>query len=214
MDRGKIESAELYFPEGKVRYGNLICPAPRNPVQRHGAKLMAAAALLASAALPNRSWERIGLTADALGKPRFVTDGGFPPVVSFSWENERLWAALSLDCNSLGIDAALAQDFRVCRSFARAFGQWEWKHLSGLCDFDSSWRAAMLWSIKEAAAKMLGCGFHFIEPGNVSVNVLGKNESAWHSDVTLSVACRVSRVRVHSVEKDWGWISFALGSSH
>ena len=209
---GVIESIELDFPEGKVRYGNLICPAPHNLTQRHGTKLMAATALLASAGLPSRSWEGIRLTADAFGKPLLSTDTGSSPVVSFSWEGDRLWAALSLDCRRLGIDAALPRDFAPRYPFARAFGDREGERLSTLCDHDSSRRAAMLWSAKEAVVKMLGCGFHLFDPGDVVATVLGKGESAWHSDVTVSNGAKVRNVRVYSIEQSWGWISFALGN--
>ena len=70
----------------------------------------------------------------------------------------------------------------------------------------------MLWSAKEAAVKMVGCGFHLIDPRDMTVTILDKGESACYSHVTFTIDAKVNEVRVYSMEQSWGWISFALSN--
>ncbi len=70
----------------------------------------------------------------------------------------------------------------------------------------------MLWSAEEAAVKMVGCGFHLIDPWDMTVTILGKGESACYSHVTFTIDAKMNEVRVYSMEQSWGWISFALGN--
>ncbi|MFH1136125.1 MAG: 4'-phosphopantetheinyl transferase superfamily protein [Pseudomonadota bacterium] len=117
---------------------------------------------------------------------------------------------MSLDCSRLGLDAAMSREFPAGYPFARAFRGEEWRQITGSFGMEASRGAALLWSAKEAAAKMAGCGFHLFEPRDVSVTVLGKDEYAWRSEVSLPPTGETSPVRAYSFEQNWGWISLAL----
>lgn len=204
-----METVELDLPEGKIRYGCLVCTSPRSHAKRLDTKLRAVAALLAAEEDRTRPRDEIRLTADDLGRPCLSVHTGSSPAVSFSWEGDRLWSALSFECSGLGIDAALQRDFSAPYPFARAFGEKEWERAASLLDFDEKWRAAMLWSVKEAAVKMIGCGFHSVDPRDVTIKTLGRCELGWRSDVAASIGSALKKVRVYSLKRDEGWISFA-----
>jgi phosphopantetheinyl transferase len=84
------------------------------------------------------------------------------------------------------------EEFQSPYPHARVFRFEELEQVRGLCVGGLQDRAAMLWSVKEAAVKALGCGFNFLDPLEVEVRVLkpraggflfevhaGQNLSAW-----------------------------------
>jgi phosphopantetheinyl transferase len=205
-----MEIVQLSFPEGHVTYGNLACAAGIGSEQRREAKLRSARSLLAANGAFDHPPDRIGLTADPLGKPQLYVGPRLFPAVSFSWTENSLWAALSTDCSKLGIDAASPGEFGDGYPFAEVFQECGLRHVMKLGKFDLPWVASMLWSVKEAAVKMLGCGFHRLGPGEVHITALSKDRSAWLSDVAISRGFADRKIRSYSFEQDWGWLSFAL----
>jgi phosphopantetheinyl transferase len=64
----------------------------------------------------------------------------------------------------VGIDAARPEEFQGSYPFARAFRPGEFSLALGICRSGQEHAAALLWSLKEAAVKALGCGFHTLDP--------------------------------------------------
>lgn len=100
----------------------------------------------------------------SLGRPvPLAADGrrlGFG--VSFSHLHGQLWAAVSA-APGLGLDAACAAEFAPPYPEQRVFAPQERQAVLVLCSgrLDA---LSLLWSLKEAAAKALGTGFHRVEP--------------------------------------------------
>jgi hypothetical protein len=53
--------------------------------------------------------------------------------------------------------------------FHRVFHAQELQHALGLAGGDLEKASALLWSIKEAVVKALGCGFHLVDPRQITV---------------------------------------------
>jgi phosphopantetheinyl transferase len=86
------------------------------------------------------------------------------PAISFCRSGKTLWAALCEDDCDIGIDVAQCHEFDGKYPFYRVFHPQELKHAMALSGSDVKKGAALLWSIKEAVAKALGCGFHLVAP--------------------------------------------------
>jgi phosphopantetheinyl transferase len=91
------------------------------------------------------------------------------PAVSFSTCGGKLWAALSGDESEIGIDVAGSDEFQAEYPQLRVFRSEEIHHALKLTNGDLEEASALLWSIKEAVVKALGCAFHLVEPRHVSV---------------------------------------------
>jgi phosphopantetheinyl transferase (holo-ACP synthase) len=105
-----------------------------------------------------------------LGKPRLLW-GEYPgPAVSFSQSGDKRWAALCGDGFDIGIDVAESRDFRGAYPFNRVFHPQELAHALKLAGNDLEEASALLWSIKEAFVKALGCGFHLVDPKQIMVD--------------------------------------------
>jgi phosphopantetheinyl transferase (holo-ACP synthase) len=111
----------------------------------------------------------IRVVHDPLGKPRLQAGEYRMPGISFSEGGGKVWAALCGDESDIGIDAAPFAEFRGEYPLQRVFHDQELQHALRLTGGDPAKAAAMLWSIKEAVVKALGCGFHLVAPRQIHV---------------------------------------------
>ena len=117
-----------------------------------------------SAALP------IQVVRDLLGRPQLRRGEHPGPAISFSEGGGKVWAALCADGSDIGIDVAGAEEFPAAYPFHRVFQPRELEHALKLASGELAAASAMLWSVKEAAVKSLGCAFHLVEPRQITVS--------------------------------------------
>jgi phosphopantetheinyl transferase (holo-ACP synthase) len=91
------------------------------------------------------------------------------PAISFSEGGGNLWAALCGGPSDIGIDVAGADEFQKGYPFHRVFNDRELDHALRVAGGELGSAAALLWSIKEAVVKAMGCAFHFVDPLQLSV---------------------------------------------
>jgi phosphopantetheinyl transferase len=91
------------------------------------------------------------------------------PAISFSTAGEEVWAALCGDESDIGIDVAGSAEFQEGYPVHRVFHVQELHQALELAGGDLARAAALLWSIKEAVAKALGCAFHLVDPRDIHV---------------------------------------------
>ncbi len=128
------------------------------------------------------------LTTDELGCPRARISGEEHVSVSFSRCMDRLWACVCRGRCSVGIDASCASEFPDRYPVHRAFHQNERNQLMGRYGLSSQEVTAMVWSVKEAVVKALGCGFRLIDPLDVAVEWVGMGTAGDWSIRLLSTA--------------------------
>ena len=104
-----------------------------------------------------------------LGRPHLLLGKYRGPAISFSEGGGKLWAALCGDESDIGIDVAEADEFQRGYPFHRAFHPQELQHALRLAGGDLEKASALLWSVKEAAVKALGCAFHLVDPLQITV---------------------------------------------
>lgn len=122
----------------------------------------------------------IALASGPMGRPEFTVGGLRGPAVSFSEGGGSVWAALSADDSDVGIDVATAAEFPGDYPVQRVFHPEELRSALRLADGDRAHACALLWSVKEAAVKALGCAFHRVDP--LQVRVLPADGEAAGSD--------------------------------
>jgi len=110
----------------------------------------------------------VSLELTALGRPRLFLGGQPGPAISFSQAAGRIYAAMT-PAGQVGVDAAMPAEFAAGYPLARAFRHVELDWARPLTGCDTPGAAALLWSLKEAAVKALGVGFHFLAPLAVEV---------------------------------------------
>ncbi len=152
-----------------------------------------------------------------LGKPLFLLGERPGPAISFSEGGGRLWAALSGDESDIGIDVAGADEFPGEYPFHRAFHALELQQTMMLVKGDAAKASALLWSIKEAVVKALGCAFHLVDPREIDVRPSDEGDGEYIFSAGLSrrtparfpiIAGRTTWVR--SLPLSNGWLSIAL----
>lgn len=116
-----------------------------------------------SAALPIR------VVRGLLGRPELLRGEAPGPAISFSEGGGKIWAALCGDRSDIGIDVAGADEFPGEYPFHRVFHPCELEHALTLTGWELAAASALLWSVKEAVVKALGCAFHLVEPRHVTV---------------------------------------------
>ena len=104
-----------------------------------------------------------------LGRPQLLLGEYQGPAISFSEDGGNLWAALCADESDIGIDAAGSDEFRKGYPFHRVFHPQELQHALRLAGGDLEKASALLWSVKEAVVKALGCAFHLVDPQQITV---------------------------------------------
>lgn len=106
----------------------------------------------------------------SLGKPHLLLGEYRGPAISFSEGGGSVWAAICGDESDIGIDVADPDEFRGDYPIHRVFTSQELQHVVRLGEGDVGEASALLWSIKEAVVKALGCGFHLVEPLDIHVD--------------------------------------------
>jgi phosphopantetheinyl transferase len=117
----------------------------------------------------NRVALPIQLIHDSLGRPHLLLGEHGGPAVSFSTAGEEVWGALCGDEVEIGIDVAGSSEFQEGYPVHRVFHVEELRQALELAGGDLANAAALLWSIKEAVAKALGCAFHLVDPRDIHV---------------------------------------------
>ncbi len=117
----------------------------------------------------NRAPFPIQVVRGLLGRPHLLLGEYEGPAISFSEGGGKVWAALCGDGSDIGIDVAGPDEFQREYPFHRVFHAEELQHALRLACGDLEKASALLWSIKEAAVKALGCGFHLVDPRQITV---------------------------------------------
>ncbi|HME43875.1 MAG TPA: 4'-phosphopantetheinyl transferase superfamily protein [Syntrophorhabdales bacterium] len=104
-----------------------------------------------------------------LGRPHLLLGEYQGPAISFSQGGGKVWAALCGDESEIGIDVAGTDEFQGEYPFHRVFHTQELQHALRLAGGDLEKASALLWSVKEAVVKALGCAFHLVDPRQITV---------------------------------------------
>jgi phosphopantetheinyl transferase len=160
----------------------------------------------------------IQMVHDPLGRPQLLLGEAQGPAISFSEGGGKIWAALCGDASDIGIDAAGTDEFPKEYPFHRVFHIQELQQALRLTSGGLEKASALLWSIKEAAAKALGCAFHLVDPRHICVYPSAAEKDGWYvSKVCLSgkalvrVPIMASRcLWVRSLFQEKMWLSIAL----
>jgi hypothetical protein len=169
---------------GPVFYASMPCATEtpeRRGTNREEAKLRLVSTLWDQlVAMESPLWKRcqtsngaafpIQVVSGLLGRPHLLL-GEYPgPAISFSEGGGKLWAALSGDESDIGIDVAGTDEFQRDYPFHRVFQPGELHHALRLAGGDLEEASALLWSIKEAVVKALGCAFHLVDPRQITIH--------------------------------------------
>jgi phosphopantetheinyl transferase (holo-ACP synthase) len=163
----------------------------------------------------------IQVVRDSLDKPHLLLGECRGPAISFSESGGAVWAALCGDESYIGIDVAEADEFQGDYPFHRVFNAEEFQQAVRLAGGDVQKASALLWSIKEAVVKALGCGFHLVELRDICVHPAVEEGGEYTFPVCLSrkalerlpmIAGRSLWVR--SLPQAKGWLSIALLDGH
>jgi phosphopantetheinyl transferase len=118
---------------------------------------------------PPRAAFPIQVVRGLLGRPHLLLGEYRGPAISFSEGGGKVWAALCGDESDIGIDVAGTDEFQKKYPFHRVFHAQELQHALRLAGGDLEKASALLWSIKEAVVKALGCAFHLVDPRHITV---------------------------------------------
>ena len=169
----------------------------------------------------NRAAFPIQVVRGLLGRPHLLLGEYRGPAISFSEGGGKVWAALCGDESDIGIDVAGTDEFHREYPSHRVFHEQELQHALRLEGGDLEKASALLWSIKEAVVKSLGCAFHLVDPRQITVypstgGAVGE-EGGYTFSVGLSrkVLARFSidagrTIFVRSLPRVKMWLSIAL----
>ena len=101
---------------------------------------------------PISCWENIGARPSPSAK---VEETSGPPSAGMQ--------------SDIGIDVAGTDEFQKEYPFHRVFNDQELQHALRLTGGELGSASALLWSIKEAVVKALGCAFHLVDPLQINV---------------------------------------------
>lgn len=184
--RSAVYAVNIVSPCGPVFYASLPCgPAASETlkgcaVNRAGQKNRLASSLW-DHLLEQESplWKRCQLSTGSafpvqvvrglLGRPHLLVGEYQGPAISFSEGGGKIWAALCGDESDIGIDVAAPHEFQGDYPFHRVFHPQELQYALRVTEGNLDEASALLWSIKEAAVKALGCGFHLVDPLQITV---------------------------------------------
>jgi phosphopantetheinyl transferase len=162
----------------------------------------------------NRVASPIQIANDLFGKP-YLLVGAYPgPAISFSEGGGKVWAALTGDESAIGIDVAEADEFSKTYPLHRVFHPEELQH--ALRSTKGNWKmaSALLWSVKEAVVKALGCAFHLVEPRQMTIFPSGDGDTfivrlSGKALNRFPLAAQGS-LRVRSFSQEQRWLSIAV----
>jgi phosphopantetheinyl transferase len=164
----------------------------------------------------NRAALPIQLVHDPLGRPHLLVGGHRGPAISFSTAGEEVWAALCGDESDIGIDVAGSAEFQEGYPVHRVFHAQELHQALELAGGDLAKAAALLWSVKEAVAKALGCAFHLVNPRDIHADPAAVEEGGPAFSVRLSGKALVRfpmadrrPITVRSLPQAGAWLSIA-----
>jgi phosphopantetheinyl transferase (holo-ACP synthase) len=165
----------------------------------------------------NRAAFPIQVVCGLLGRPQLLLGAYRGPAISFSTSGGKIWAALCGDGSDIGIDVAGTDEFQGEYPFHRVFDHHEIQHALRLVDGDLQQASALLWSIKEAVVKALGCAFHLVDPRQITVYPSVGGDGAYTFPVRLSgnALARFPRAArqslwVRSLPQSRMWLSIAF----
>jgi len=128
----------------------------------------------------------VQVVRDPFGKPHLLLGEKRGPAISFSEGGGAVWAALCGDESDIGIDVAETDEFQGDYPVHRVFNAQELHQVGRLVGGDVEKASALLWSIKEAVVKALGCGFHLVEPRDIDVRPSVEGDGEYTFPVCLS----------------------------
>ncbi len=117
----------------------------------------------------NRAAFPIQVVRGLFDRPHLLLGEYRGPAISFSEAGGKVWAALCGDKSDIGIDVAGTDEFQREYPFHRVFHPQELQHALRLAGGDLEKASGLLWSIKEAVVKALGCAFHLVDPRQITV---------------------------------------------
>ena len=166
----------------------------------------------------NRADLPIQLVHDPLGRPQLLLGEYEGLAISFSGGGGKIWAALCGDTSDIGIDAAGTDEFPIEYPFHRVFHKQELQHALRLTSGDLKKASALLWSVKEAAVKALGCAFHLVDPRHICVYPSAAKKDGWDiftarlsGKALVRFPMMASRcILVRSLFQEKMWLSIAL----
>ena len=123
----------------------------------------------------------------AAGRPHLLLGDDRGPAISFSEGGGNVWAALCGDESDIGIDAAGTDEFTREYPLDRVFHPQELQHALRLTGGDLEQASALLWSVKEAVVKALGCAFHLVDPRQITVFPSAEGAAGENGGVTFPV---------------------------
>jgi hypothetical protein len=167
---------------------------------------------------PSRAAFPLQVECGLLGRPHLLLGAYRGPAISFSEGGGKVWAALCGDESGIGIDAAGTDDFQRDYPVHRVFHPEELHHAAKLAGGDVAEASALLWSIKEAVVKALGCAFHLVDPRQITVHPsTGREGGGYDFPVGLSGKALVRfplaagrSLWVRSLPRKKMWFSIAL----
>jgi phosphopantetheinyl transferase len=229
-----VQAVSFLERRGPVFYASLPV-APENPkgcrtnwagdrhrliaiLGEHLVALMAGESLLRKGGqASNRAAVPIQVVHDPLGRPHLRLGEKRGPAISFSEGGGKIWAALCGDESDIGIDVAEADEFQGEYPVHRVFHRPELHHALRLAGGDLARASALLWSIKEAVAKALGCAFHLVSPRQINVYPAVGRDRGYTFPVGLSGKALVRfplnpgrSIWVRSLPRAQMWLSIAL----
>jgi len=156
-----------------------------------------------------------------LGRPHLLLGEYRGPAVSFSEGGGRVWAAICGDDSDIGIDVAGSDEFPRGYPFDRVFLPEELEHALNPAGGDPGRASALLWSIKEAVVKALGCAFHLVDPRQITVYPAADGAAGGNGGYTFRVGLTGKALarfpmasghslRVRSLPRRKMWLSIAL----
>ncbi len=165
----------------------------------------------------DRAASSLQVAHSPLGRPQLWLGEVRGPAVSFSQGGGKIWAALCGDGSDIGIDVAAADEFQGEYPLHRVFHDQELHHARRLTGGAAAKAAALLWSIKEAVVKALGCGFHLVAPRQVHVSPSRGGGRGYTFPVSLSGKALMRyplgvhrSILVRSYPLEGMWLSIAL----
>jgi len=229
-----VQAVSFLERRGPVFYASLpVAPATRKGCRTNGAgdqhrlvsclwnhlmALMAKESPLGEGGqASNRATIPIQVVHDQLGRPHLRLGENRGPAISFSKGGGKIWAALCGDESDIGIDVAETAEFQGEYPVHRVFHGPELHHALRVAGGDLARASALLWSVKEAVAKALGCAFHLVDPRQINVYPALGRDGGYTFPVGLSGKAHVRfplnpgrSIWVRSRPRTQMWLSIAL----